>query len=54
MLGTKVKAVDGTAIDGIIEEANEAGEVADQALIDAPLNQGRAAVETTKLPSTAA
>jgi ferritin-like metal-binding protein YciE len=46
MIGTKVKAVDCPAIDGIIKEANEtAGEVDDKAVLDAALINAAQAAE---------
>ncbi len=46
MHGTKAKAVDCPAIDGIIEEANEvAGDVADKQVLDAALIAAAQAVE---------
>jgi ferritin-like metal-binding protein YciE len=46
MIGSKVKAVDCPAIDGIIKEANEtAGEVDDKAVLDAALINAAQAAE---------
>ena len=46
MHGSKAKAVDSPAIDGIIEEADEtAGEVADKAVLDAALINAAQAAE---------
>jgi ferritin-like metal-binding protein YciE len=46
MIGTKAKAVDCPAIDGIIKEANEtAGEVDDKAVLDAALINAAQAAE---------
>ena len=45
-LGTKVKAIDCPAIDGIVDEAEETtGEVADQAVLDAALINAAQAAE---------
>src|SRR6201991_889383 len=46
MVGTKVKAVDCPAIDGIIKEANEtAGEIDDKSVLDAALINAAQAAE---------
>jgi ferritin-like metal-binding protein YciE len=46
MHGLQAKAIDGPAIDGIIEEADEvAGEVADKAVLDAALINAAQAAE---------
>ena len=46
MIGAEVKAVDGPAIDGIIEEADEVtGEVADKSVLDAALINAAQAAE---------